>query len=148
MINERERHIWRPIWAITGLLRRTAVPVASGGETMDALTATIIAVGGSLIVIVISQIQNRRTRRRSDSSAGSDSGVYAGGDDSGSLFLAGAMAVMADPALALVLTLAVEATAAEVMAGEAATAVVAEAISGRRCLSGPAWPLNYSRSFF
>jgi len=71
---------------LRGFCGRTAVPVANGGETMDALTATIIAVGGSLIVIVISQIQNRQPATISDSSAGSDSGVYAGGDDSGSHF--------------------------------------------------------------
>jgi len=41
------RDQYRPLRGFCG------APVASGGETMDALTATIIAVGGSLIVIVI-----------------------------------------------------------------------------------------------
>jgi hypothetical protein len=53
---------------------------------MDAWTAIIIAVGGSLIVVLISQIQNRRTRGRSSGSAGSDGGAYTGGGDSGSHF--------------------------------------------------------------
>jgi hypothetical protein len=53
----------------------------------SALTAIIIAVGGtSLICILVSQIQNRRVRGRSGSSAGSDGGYYAGDDDGSHLF--------------------------------------------------------------
>jgi hypothetical protein len=53
----------------------------------NALTAIIIAFGGtSLIYILVSQFQNRRTRGRSGGSAGPDGGHYAGGGDSGSQF--------------------------------------------------------------
>ena len=52
-----------------------------------ALTAIIIAFGGtSLIYILVSQFQTRRTRGRSGGSAGPDSGHYIGGGDSGSQF--------------------------------------------------------------
>jgi hypothetical protein len=54
----------------------------------NALTAIIVAVGGtSLICILVSQIQNRRTRGRSGGSAGSDGSYDAG--DSGRYFFDG-----------------------------------------------------------
>jgi hypothetical protein len=53
----------------------------------NALTAIIIAIGGtSLVCLLVSRMQGRRShRRRSRDSAGSDGGHYAG-DDIGSLF--------------------------------------------------------------
>jgi hypothetical protein len=112
---------------------------------MDALTATIIAVGGSLIVIVISQIQNCQTGGDRAVALDRLAAPMLVATTAEAIFLAGAMAVMADPALPPVLTLPVEATAVEGTVGEAATAV---AISGRRCLPRPVSPLNYSPNLF
>ncbi len=64
-----------------------AIPIGAAGSMDHGLTAILIAVGGTaLIYILVSQIQNRRTRGRSGGSAGSDGGAYAGGGDSGSHF--------------------------------------------------------------
>ncbi len=111
---------------------------------MDALTAIMIAVGGSLIVIVISQIQNRRIRERSGGSAGSDGGAYAGGTDSGSDFFSWSDGSHGGSSHSPGFDASAEATAVEAMVGEA---VAAEAISGRRYFTRPAWPLDYSEAF-
>jgi hypothetical protein len=97
---------------------------------MDTWTAIIIGVGGSLIVVLISQ--SRIAERGDDRVESPDQtavpmSVAATAE---AIFLAGVMAVMVDPAIPLLLTLPAEATAVEVTVGEAAT--VAEAISGRR----------------
>ena len=144
MINERARHIWRPIWAITGLLRAHCRPRRERWGNHGCVDGNHHR--GWRFADRHCDIANPESPTGDDRIAALDrtAASMLVATTAEAIFLAGAMAVMAGPALPPVLTLPGKATAVE----EAATAVVVEAISGRRCLSGPVSPLSYSRSFF
>jgi hypothetical protein len=110
-------------WRLQGFLRRTGRPPSVRQETMNnALTAIIIAVGGtSLIFMLVSRLQDRRNNLgRSYDSAGSDGGSCGG--ESGSLLAGPAPTItrLTMPHLA-----AHMAPAVRLRGGEAATAVAA-----------------------